>query len=379
MIEMLDELSKHLRVAKNIKGEFFGGSPETEINGELLQILTRIYWMTGKARYLDWAIEIGDHYLLGNNIQLHNADRLRLRDHGCEIVGGLSELYATLHFTGSDKKNAYQPNFYRLLDRILEIAINEDGLFYNEVNMQDGAIIDSTIVDNWGYIYNAYYTVFLIDNKTEYRDAVLKPLAILNQKYRNFNWEKGSADGFADAIESGINLYNREKILELADWINSEIKVMWSLQDSSYLEKTEQWRNMGIIEGWHGDGNFARTTIMYCLWKTNGITIEPWREDVVFGAVERKNSLYIALKAKKRWEGTINFDQERHKKVFNLPIDYPRINQFPEWYTIDEQSNYRLHNINKNSKEKFKGSNLNGGLSVKLDSNLQYMLKVTKE
>jgi hypothetical protein len=32
----------------------------------------------------------------------------------------------------------------------------------------------------------------------------------LIRHYRNFNWERGSSDGFADAIESGINLFNRE-------------------------------------------------------------------------------------------------------------------------------------------------------------------------
>jgi hypothetical protein len=40
-----------------------------------------------------------------------------------------------------------------------------------------------------------------------------------------------------------------------------------------------------FVEGGHGDGNFARTTIMYCLWKTQGVTIQPWRDDVILGAV----------------------------------------------------------------------------------------------
>ena len=52
----------------------------------------------------------------------------------------------------------------------------------------------------------------------------------------------------------------------------SEIQVMWSMQDSSHRPNTSQWRSYGVIEGWHGDGNFARTTIMYCLWKTQGVT-----------------------------------------------------------------------------------------------------------
>ena len=69
----------------------------------------------------------------------------------------------------------------------------------------------------------------------------------------------------------------------------------------------------GIIEGWHGDGNFARTAIMYCLWKTQGTTLNPWREDVVFGAAVKGDALYIALKSEKDWEGKLKFDISRYK------------------------------------------------------------------
>jgi len=61
-----------------------------------------------------------------------------------------------------------------------------------------------------------------------------------------------------------LNLYNRIPDPKIADWIDSEIKVMWSMQKES-----------GIIEGWHGDGNFARTTIMYNLWKSKGLYLKP--------------------------------------------------------------------------------------------------------
>lgn len=104
--------------------------------------------------------------------------------------------------------------------------------------------------------------------------------------YENFNWEPGSADDYADAIESTLKLYNREKMDNEAEWIDSQIQVMWAKQQSS-----------GIIEGWHGDGNFARTTIMYCLWKTQGLIIHPWREDVTYNELPaeyinlRKNNL----------------------------------------------------------------------------------------
>ena len=268
MIDMLDDLSEHMRIAREIRGAYFGNAVDHEINGELLQTLSRVYWMTNDRKYLDWAIDIGDYYLVEYPDLLLKNKRLRLRDHGCEVIGGLSELFVALHYTMPAKKETYREVLFRILDRILEVGRNEDGMFYNEVNMITGEVVDSTIVDNWGYIYNAYYSIFLVDGRTSYRDAVVESFTMLNRKYRNFNWEAGSSDGFADAIESGINLYNREPDTGLGEWLDSEITVMWSIQDTK-LE------NSGIIEGWHGDGNFARTTIMYCLWKTNGVTVQP--------------------------------------------------------------------------------------------------------
>jgi hypothetical protein len=30
------------------------------------------------------------------------------------------------------------------------------------------------------------------------------------------------------------------------------------------------------------------------------------------------------------------FDRPRHREFMKLPLDYPRINQFPEWFTVRE-------------------------------------------
>ena len=349
----------------------FHNPVEDEINGELLQILSRVFWMTGNEKYLQWAIEIGDHYLLEKS--LHEVERLRLRDHGCEIIAGLSELYVALHYKEPEKAEAYQYSLYSVMERILEVGRNQDGMFYNEINMLTGEVLDSGIVDNWGYIYNAYYTVYLMDQREDFRNATLKPMHAVNADYRNFDWENGSADGFADAIESGINLNNREPIPDLEDWINSEIQVMWSLQDSSYRQNSLPWKGTGIIEGWHGDGNFARTSIMYCLWKTMDLTIHPWREDVVFGAVEENGTLYIAMQAGSDWEGLLRFGSERHKTILNLPLDYPRINQFPEWYSIREDVDYM---VKEDTKKMLSGRELIQGLPVELKGDKPNYIKI---
>jgi hypothetical protein len=331
--------------------------------------------MSGDEKYLDWAVRLGDFYLLGDQHPTRDLELLRLRDHGCEIVSGLSELYCTVSFARPDKKEAYKGPVYEMLDRILEVGINEHGLFYNVVNPISAEIISGGVADTWGYTYNGFYTVYMIDGATKYREAVLHALENIDQ-YRAYDWENGSADGYADAIESGLNLFNREPVSVSRDWIDSEVEIMWSMQDSSHREQSLKWKESGIIEGWHGDGNFARTSIMYCLWKTQGITLQPWREDVFFGATFQDNKLYISLTAENDWDGIIKFDFSRSKVNMNLPIDYPRINQFPEWFVVSDNTKYRIEFIGDGRSEVFEGKILKSGIPVKIDKNSVYHLCV---
>jgi hypothetical protein len=352
MISMLDELSKHVDVVITIR-EGYGHAPLDEVNGELLQILSRVYWMTGNEKYLNWAYTIGDFYLTGEHLPT-NQEYLRLRDHGCEIVSGLCELYVAAHFTDAEKKKAYQPFLYKMLDRILEVGRNDNGMFYNAINPVNGEIIEEQIADTWGYTLNGYYSVYLIDGVERYKSAAIKALENINH-YRNFPWEGESADGYADAIESALNLYNRLSSDSVADWIDSEMQVMWAKQKEN-----------GIIEGWHGDGNFARTTIMYCLWKTQGITIDPWREDVVYGAVLQDSVLKFVINANKPWKGKVKFDFRRHRNVLNMPLDYPRINQFPEWFTVSEDEQYHMEEVSGQFSESYSGRDLIDGIEIEL-------------
>lgn len=121
----------------------------------------------------------------------------------------------------------------------------------------------------------------------------------------------------------------------------------------------------GIIEAWHGDGNFARTSLMYALWKTQGATVQPWRADVRFGAVREQGAVYVSLVADKAWKGQLVFDRERHKVLMHLPLDYTRINQFPEWFTVRPEAKYEVK-VNDGERRTVKGAKLVEGLPVKL-------------
>jgi hypothetical protein len=351
-------------------------SNSIEVNGEQLQILARIYWMTGNKQYLDWAVRLGDYYLLDKH-PTRDFDVLRLRNHGCEIVTGLCELYATVNYAMPDKKKQYEPHIHEMLDTILQKGRNRHGMFYNSVNPSTGDIIDDGISDTWGYVFNGFYTVYLLDNIERYRDTILFAVNNLND-YRDFDWENGRVDGFADAVESAINMYYREPEQILKEWIDSEARVMWSRQDSSLQDNTKAWHDSGIIDGDHCDGNFARTSIMYCLWKTQGVILSPWRQDVIWGAVRQGHELYLVVRAAKSWQGRIFFDKPRHKTNLKLPMDWPRINQFPEWFVIEQDKQYDITEMHNNVNKTYTGSELKNGLEMHIQPGTVYKLKVTQ-
>jgi len=331
-----------------------------EVNGDLLQACSRLYWFTGDRKYLDWAIRLGDYYLLGQHHPTRDMTELKLGDHSCEVINGLSELYVACHYAAPDKKKAYEKPLHELYDHLLKVACNEHGLIYLKVNNRTGEHTKA-LTDNWGYNYDGLYTVYLLDGKTAYRDAVRKALSNLKEHYTGQGGmcQSHTADGYADSIEGAITLLNREPVASAFEWVDTEIKTMWAKQQPD-----------GIIEGWHGDGNFARTSLMYALWKTQGCRVEPWRADVRIGAVRDGDKLRISLTADQPWSGKLLFDRPRHKTNMRLPLDYPRINQFPEWFVVDSGKRYRV------GERVFSGEALAAGLPLRLDPGQQLQLHV---
>lgn len=361
LLELLDDAWLHAEV-----GTPYGDivSDNVEVNGEMLQVLSRVYWITKEPTYLEWAIRLGDYYLLGDRHPTRHFSSLRLRDHGSEIISGLSELYVTLHFVDSPKKAVYEKPIHEMLDRILEVGRNADGFFYNTVDPRRGAPRDRGLADTWGYVLNAYYSVYLVDRTERYRQAVLKTLSNLGQ-YRNFDWERGSMDGYADAIEGALNLFNRERVASVDDWLDSEIRVLWGYQKSD-----------GVIEGWHCDGNFARTSLMYSLWKTQGLVLRPWRQDLAWGAVHGDDGLYITVSAERDWNGKMVFDVPRHERFMGLPLDWPRINQLPEWYTVSQETVYVLEFRKDGNTVRYSGSELSEGVDLSLSAGEELQIVV---
>ena len=322
----------------------FGNLPasDAELNGDYLQTLVRLGTMTGEQRFLEWARRIGDAYveevLPGNHgvpsskwdFQKHAGDgQLRLRDHGNETVVGLSLLYALENYYQTPRAARYRPVLARMFERILESA-NPDGLLYNQIDAATLKPKDAGLSDNWGYVYGALYCFYQVTGEEKYRDAVRRVLRNL-PKYRNYDWERGSFDGYADSLEGAIYLVAREPVPEALDWIESEIRVMAAMQQPS-----------GFIENWYGEGNFNRTLLLYILMKSQGARPDHWVPGLRLGAVRAGDRLYLSLEAPQGWSGRVRFDFARHRRVLNFDRNYVRLNEFPEWYTVDENTLYRL-------------------------------------
>jgi hypothetical protein len=111
---------------------------------------------------------------------------------------------------------------------------------------------------------------------------------------------------------------------------------------------------------------------MYSLWKTQGIHTKEWRKDLEFGAAKTPDGsgILLTIVAKESdWKGNLVFDQPRHQIYFNMPVDYPRINSFPEWFTVDIDKEYSLIEIDSEGgqhKKNVSGAELINGFQLNL-------------
>ena len=356
MIGLLDGIWEHATIDTEV-----GKLPSTshEVCGEMMQSLSRVYWMTGKPKYRDWAYQLAAYFL--EHHSPIEAEALRLDDHGCEVIGGLSEVYYIAAKEDAERHARWKPVMHKILDRVLEVGRDENGLLYNKIDPRDGKILDDDRTDNWGYNYDAFLTVAQIDAEPRFEEAVRFALQHLMAN-KDFPWEGDIADGIADSLEGGLNLLNRLPEPAAAEWCD--------YMGARLLAKQ---RDTGVVAGWHGDGNFARTELMYALWKTQGMYLEPWRNDFRIGAVaDGEGGVYVAMSAEWPWEGKIRFDVPRHSEYFHIPDDYPRLNQFPEWFTVRPDDRFTIDG------KETSGEDVRAGLPLKLDGTTAVRIRIAR-
>jgi hypothetical protein len=371
-LERMEEIMNALIDAAHVKteaGEIC--SRGTEVNGEMLQVLVRLYWMTRAQRYLVMSERIAEAYLfdvfpkngyLPASYWDFDAGKpqsrdFQLRDHGSEIISGLNELYLLEKLQGRPQAQRYREPLKLFLDAVLALPRTEDGLWFNRVDSRTHEVLDNALVDTWGYILLGYQIFDMAEGSDVY-DAEIKRVMRAAALRRSYPWEGNMADGYADAIESMLYLLSWHNVPVCRRWVDDEIEVMLDKQSDS-----------GFIEKWYLDGNYIRTALLYAAYKTQGLTLTTWREDVHLGAAYDSNAgeLYVYLGADTEWEGTLKFDLPRHRTIWNLPFEYPRLNGTPEWFTVESENAYTVINLNTGERFTRLGQQLSEGLAVTLD------------
>lgn len=374
MLGLLDGIFENAPVITD-----FGLLPadDTEVNGEILQSLGRVYAMTKDEKYWRWMERIGDAYCrevlpMNHGIPAHRwdfqkhaplRDVFSLNDHGNEIAGGLAELYIAAKAFHPEKAEEYRKPIAEMFRLLLEKGRNPDGLWYQVLKSSTGEALDRSVPDTWGYALGAAVAFGMASGDDSLKQAAEQALRNID-KPEYLDWA-GGADSFADSIEGGIDLLNRFPTPEGFSWMEKVLPIFLAKQQDN-----------GIVEGWYGDGNFARTALMAALYYTQGAHCLPWRSDLVFGAVRTGDILKVSLTAPKGWQGRLIFDTTRHKTNFNLPFNYPRLNEFPEWYTVDREATYLVQIAGKETL--VSGSNLLNGLALTLKSGQTLSAKIRR-
>lgn len=351
----------------------FGRIPSlsAEVNGELLQALIRLAYDTGDVSYVEQAIRIGDFYfqeviprsqgLPSHMWDLENAkpasDKFVLSDHGNEILGGLSELVMYTKSMRHPAYERYREPFTQLVHHLLDVGLNEDGLWYTSIALDTLDPADARHAHCWGYLFNGVYTAHLITGEPRFRDATMHALKTVVEKPAIYlddpdgSGRNYGSNAYSDALESAIVFRNR-----FPDVVDEGVL------DTCVKRFLARQREDGIIEDWYGDGNYVRTALMYALMKSQGTWVEPWREDLRLGALPDRDGILLVLECDQPWEGRIRFDVPRHQYVFNMPVNYPRLNEWPEWYTVELD---QLYAVTMDSEELIRsGGELAQGLPI---------------
>jgi hypothetical protein len=336
----------------------YGKIPSTnlEVNGEQIQVLVRLYTMTGEARYLDWAERLADSYLLPGGFVPE-----RLRDHGCEIIGGLGLLFGVESVHRPAKAREYLPYMKEMLDTVLARGTNADGIMHDQIGPR------GRLSDGWGYNYVAYLCYDMVAGAPVYRGQVERVLRNLAKPlYRNHPWEGSSIDGFADSVEGGLYLLNRFPVREGLRWADREVAV-----NIAYAGNPEKlWGTMKL------QSNGVRTAIMHALMHTRGLIARPWRQDLTLGAQETDGGLTVLLRSEKPYQGRLVFDIPRHRLYLRFRHDWPRMNTLPEWFTVEPGQTYQVR-MGTGPEQGWTGQQLHDGLPVDLPQEGEIRIRIT--
>lgn len=329
-------------------------SAAAEVNGSALQALARLTWVTNDPRYLQMGRQIAAAYLdhalpTTEYIPPHRWDfmenepigprRFYLGDHGNEIVAGLVEWHRLETHLGLPEAATHRVAVMKMLDRLLQKGRTPEGLWYGLIDVPSGKVRDKDLTDNWGYLGQAYLDQAAAERASPAGDlasagrfeqaAATMLHAVTGVDF--YEWERGTMDGYADTLESALYLLRYMDNPGAASWVDEQVAVLYGYQ-----------RDDGSVTDENIDGNFVRTVMLYGLSLTRGARLEPWSPTVALGGAVDGSCLRLHLHTSDIWRGTLLLDTPRHAQNFGLAVDYPRLNQWPEWWTVDPARRYAV-------------------------------------
>lgn len=353
MRELVDDVFKHAPVDTP-----YGKIPSTnlEVNGELLQILPRLYSMTGRQEYLDWAHRVADYYLLPGGFVPS-----RLSDHGCEIIGGLGLLFAVDRTASPKKFEEYKPHLEHMFDEILRRGTNSDGVIVASLQETEGPHDEVATRDGWGYDLVGFLDYDLALGTERYREAIRRPMTnLLKPRYERFNWDHGSRDNVADSVEGGLYLLYRRPTPEAFLWADREIATL--LVDHANPDRL--WDTHKL------EANTVRTVLIHTMLHTRNTIARPWQQGLQLGAAPLGEGICLFMKSAEAYAGRIQFDTPRHRLYLGFEQDWPRMNAVPEWFTVepDETHQYEVADVDAGSTRTVSGKTLSDGLAVRVEA-----------
>jgi hypothetical protein len=365
-------------------------SDNVEVNGNHLQILARMYGMTRCDKYLIWSRRIVDFYLTDPNWVPS-----RLRDHGCEIIGGIGLWYAVeLRSAGQSVaednyekvlKNKYQPRIEKLYDEILARGTNPDGFMFNAIPDTPPADHNANLSDGWGYNYVGMLCYDMITHTERYKPYAQKALDNLSKPhFQSYPWEK-NIDGYADSIEGALYLMKYIDSPAGTAWVTSEGTS--KLLQGPLLDNGELWGTSKF------QSNAIRTVLMLSMMHTENVTVRPWQQGLRIGTTHRYSVdghgdvLTVYIRTDKPYEGTLEMlvrseiFREESSKPENYPTQeylprkgsgafFPRMNTFPNWLI------YGGGEYLGSDELECDGCNLESGIPIKLKAGEELVIRL---
>jgi hypothetical protein len=354
---------------ENGAGSAFQG---TEAKGNMLQALARLYVMSGNEEYILAAEAIADAVLA----DLEQAHRdVSFRDHGCELLPGLTELLVVSTRTHREKADAYRIALRTLLDAVLEESAHpQTGLFCRSSQSKDRGRVWLQPPDTWGYVLFAYENYDRATNEQRYRKVIEKPMRWLLENRSRFSSVKNtlwpaakSSDDWSDSYESMIVLGNRYRdIPGVFDWLD------WATLQHKHRKFTD--REYGPYDGGHFDGSTGRTLCLHMMLCSQGIRHAPYQDGVGIGAIETDHGLLVTVASKKPWSGRLRFDGPR--TVYGTTtIDWARINEVPQWFIVQPDGAYSV-TIDSQPALTLRGDSLINGLTIAVDDRTTCVIRI---